>query len=99
MIVRCSGSIAATFVLLVLASNTAATAQKYSPRKVLPVAIRPITDPKIVAADEAKLGPTDLVIGVVIDGQARAYPINQLTGPSREIINDELAGTAIAATW
>ena len=44
-------------------------------------------------------GDNELVIGVEIDGQARAYPINQLTGPSREIINDVLAGTAIAATW
>lgn len=41
----------------------------------------------------------ELVIGVELDGQARAYPINMLTGPSREIMNDELAGTAIAVTW
>ena len=32
-------------------------------------------------------------------GQARAYPINMLTGPSREIINDVLGGVPIAATW
>jgi len=47
----------------------------------------------------ANVDDDELVIGVVIDGEARAYPINQLTGPDREIINDELAGTAIAATW
>ena len=71
----------------------------YAPRKVLPTPLRAITDPKIVSAKEAQISDNELVIGVEIDGQARAYPINQLTGPSREIINDELAGTAIAATW
>jgi hypothetical protein len=39
------------------------------------------------------------VLGVSIGDQSRAYPINMLTGPRREIINDELAGHAIAATW
>jgi hypothetical protein len=43
--------------------------------------------------------PKELVLGVVIGEEARAYPINQLTGPSREIINDEMGGVAFAATW
>jgi len=42
---------------------------------------------------------SELVIGMVVNKQARAYPINQLTGPSREIINDALGGRDIAATW
>jgi hypothetical protein len=90
--------------LLLLSSIAVAQGQdepayNYAPRKVLPVPLRAITDPKIVHANEAEISDNELVIGVEIDGQARAYPINQLTGPSREIINDELAGTAIAATW
>jgi hypothetical protein len=71
----------------------------YAPRTVLPVPVRAITNPKIIKASETEIGGNELVIGVEIDGQARAYPINQLTGPRREIINDELAGTPIAATW
>ena len=71
----------------------------YNPRKVLRKPIRPIVDPTIVSADQVDLSDNELIIGVEIDGAARAYPVNQLTGPSREIINDELAGTAIAATW
>lgn len=43
--------------------------------------------------------PEELVLGAVIGGQARAYPLNMLTGPTREIINDTLGGRAIAATW
>ncbi len=74
-------------------------AQEYRPRTVLRHPIRAITDPAIVSADQADVVDNELVIGVEVNGQARAYPINQLTGPNREIINDQLGGTAIAATW
>ncbi len=47
---------------------------------------------KLLRADE-------LVLGVELKGQARAYPINSLTGPRREVFNDTLAGQPIAATW
>ncbi len=60
-----------------------------------------IVEPDVVAASDVRAQVTndELVVGVVIDGQARAYPINMLTGPRREIINDTLGGTPIAATW
>jgi hypothetical protein len=41
----------------------------------------------------------DLVLGIEINGESRAYPIVQLCGPHREIINDQLGGKSIAATW
>ena len=41
----------------------------------------------------------EMVLAIEIDGHARAYPINMLNGPSREVINDTLGGLAIAATW
>ncbi len=41
----------------------------------------------------------ELVIGIIIGGKPRAYPINMLTGPQREILNDKLANRLIAATW
>ena len=78
---------------------TISTGQDYQPRTVLPRPIRAITDPPILSAADANVDENELVIGVVVDDKARAYPINQLTGPRREIINDVLAGTAIAATW
>ena len=60
-----------------------------------------VKDFEIVSAEQGVevLADDELVIGVEVGGQARAYPINMLTGPVREIINDDLAGTAIAATW
>ena len=71
----------------------------YSPRVVIPRAFDAITDPNIVSATEANIAANELVLGVTVNGESRAYPINQLTGPRREIINDTLGGTAIAATW
>ena len=71
----------------------------YNPRQVLRQPIRPITNPVTVTAGETDTAANELVIGVEVNGAARAYPINQLTGPQREIINDVLGGTAIAATW
>ena len=94
-----------TSVLMTVAFAVAASSTNgqgtpdYRPRMVLKKPIRPITDPPIVSADRSGLAENELIIGVEIDGLARAYPINQLTGPSREIINDQLNGTAIAATW
>jgi hypothetical protein len=62
--------------------------------------MRPIMDAPFLAADMAtRVNDADLVLGVVVGDAARAYPINMLTGPSREIINDTLGGRAIAATW
>jgi hypothetical protein len=87
------------FLLLLTSVSSAQSVSQYNPRTVLRKPVRAIVDPPVIAADQAKLSDNELVIGVEVDGQARAYPINQLTGPSREIINDTLGGTAIAATW
>ena len=72
---------------------------QYKPIKVLRKPIRAITNPKIVPVEESTVSPNSLVIGVEVNGEARAYSVNELTGPQREIINDTLGGTAIAATW
>ena len=55
----------------------------------------------VKSRDEASetLKPNQLVLGVEVNGAARAYPITMLCGPKREIINDNLGNLAIAATW
>ena len=74
--------------------------REFNPR-VLMKHFRPIVDaPNILANKvEDQVADNELVLGVVVAGEARAYPINMLTGPKREIINDQLGGQAIAATW
>ncbi len=56
-------------------------------------------DPKIVSADEAPIEDGDIVMGIVHNGEARAYPVNYMNGPFNEVVNDELGGTAIAPSW
>ena len=60
-----------------------------------------ITNIDIVTAEQAgtRVDDDEMVIGVVIDGTARAYPLNMMTEFKREVFNDELAGRPIAATW
>ena len=90
--------------LLTSAVVTALPAQQ-SPwefRPVRVVAAQPtITEfpTKSVREAGSVLNPSELVIGVTIGKESRAYPINMLTGPRREILNDTLGGQAIAATW
>ena len=59
--------------------------------------IRPVYSPIVVASDVAALGSDDLVIGVSIGGESRAYPIRPLR--FLEMVNDELGGTPILVTW
>lgn len=56
-----------------------------------------LTNPKTVQASAAGLAPADRVIGVVIDGEARAYPLRILNW--HEIVNDTLGGKPIAVTY
>jgi len=52
-----------------------------------------------VPASEASLFDTELVLGVVAAGEARAYALNSLFHKENEVLNDTLGETPIAATW
>ncbi len=57
-----------------------------------------LSDPKLVAATQATyLDPGDRVVGIVLDGEARAYPIAILNW--HEIVNDKIAGRRFAVTY
>lgn len=62
-------------------------------------AIRSIDNPRFYSAEDAdrEYEPEELVLGVEIDGQARAYSVDLLS--SHEIVNDVVAGVPIAVTW
>lgn len=73
----------------------------FNPRQVIPRAMPAIVKAPVIRGDQAGevVQHDEIVLGVVVGDEARAYPINMLTGPRREIINDTLGGRAIAATW
>ncbi len=58
-----------------------------------------ILDPTFLSAAEAwdQYLPDEAVLGVSINGEHKAYSVPYLS--NREIVNDELGGVAIAATW
>ena len=60
--------------------------------------IPPVDDPKFVHVSEAKgLGEREPVIGLVINGDARAYPLRILVW--HEIVNDTVGGVPVAVTY
>jgi hypothetical protein len=59
--------------------------------------IRPIYNPEFVEAIESPLHADELVMGVAINGEAKAYPVTVLR--FREMVNDELGGGPILVTW
>ena len=74
--------------------------RRYEIMNILPKdAIRAIFDPIFLTHDEAEsqYRDTDLVIGVSINGEHRAYNVAYLSG--HEIVNDVVGGKAIAVTW
>lgn len=61
-------------------------------------AIPALTNPEFMSAEKAdSMTPDERVMGVMINGEARAYPIRILN--SHEIVNDDIQGQPIAVTW
>ncbi len=65
-------------------------------RAFLPMKKAPYGSPEDV---KDRVRDEDLVIGLVVEGQAFAYPINMLGGPQREIVNEEYGGVAFCVNW
>ena len=60
--------------------------------------IQAILKPSFESVREAPwLAGSDSVVGVAINGDARAYPVPILS--DREIVNDTVGGVPIAVTW
>ena len=64
-----------------------------------PDAIPAIFNPEFLPIEEAdqEYDADEQVMGVVIDGDARAYSVGHLS--SHEIVNDTVGGRKIAVTW
>jgi len=75
------------------------TIEGHPVRTVLPLdAIQALDDPPTVDARQADfMDAEELVLGVVVEGVARAYPLRHLDW--HEVVNDRLAEQPIAVTW
>ncbi len=59
--------------------------------------IRPIYDPRFVRADAVDWAAETLVLGIAIDDEAKAYPVNVLN--VREMVIDRLRGIPLLVSW
>ncbi len=64
-----------------------------------PGTIPAIDEPEFISGEAARaqMAGSELVMGIVVGGEARAYSAWQLD--RHEIVNDRIAGSAIAVTW
>jgi len=91
-------SVASLIMLLTLAVSAGAQKKPKGYRQILPRGrLASVDQPTYVPASEAKLSETSWVLGVVIDGKARAYSLNLLN--SHEVVNDAIGDTRFAAVW
>ena len=60
-------------------------------------AIRPLYQPRFIPGKPASLDPGELVIGVEINGESKAYPVGPLSW--KEMVNDEVGGVPVLVTW
>ena len=93
-----AGLMPALIVVLMAASALAAPEDEI--RTLLPKdGIPSIDDPKFASAKEADsfMQPDEMVIGVDIGGDRRAYSVPLLS--SHEIVNDVVGGRKVAVTW
>jgi hypothetical protein len=60
---------------------------------------RVITKPEYLAVDEAgwSMSDDEVVIGLEIDGEYRAYPTNYLN--DHEMVREEIGGLPLLVTW
>ncbi len=59
--------------------------------------IAAITEPEFVVAAEAEIPDEAWVLGVAINGQAKAYSLNLLN--RHEVVNDRFGDLPVAAVW
>lgn len=98
-------------LFMLLATSSLATEDRREPEivgeiggdpvyQVLPPdAIPAVRDPKFLRGEaaESQMRPDEPVMGILMEGQARAYSLWQLD--AHEIVNDEMRGAAFAPTW
>jgi len=59
--------------------------------------IASVDAPRFVSATEARIPAEAWVLGVLVDGEARAYSLNLLN--RHEIVNDAIGERSFAAVW
>ena len=90
-----------TFLFVLMAAAPAISAADAPPagvEQLLPRGrIAAVFEPRFVPAAEADISDDAWVLGVVVDGQAKAYSLNLLN--THEVVNDSIGERSFAAVW
>jgi len=68
--------------------------QSILPQDAIPALIKPAY---LTASQASDIYDQEEVIGVVVNGDARAYPLSTLS--AHEIVDDDIGGEPVAVTW
>jgi hypothetical protein len=68
--------------------------QSILPQDAIPALIKPAY---LTASKASDIYDQEEVIGVVVNGDARAYPLSTLS--AHEIVDDDIGGQPVAVTW
>ncbi|MCH9650086.1 MAG: DUF3179 domain-containing protein [Deltaproteobacteria bacterium] len=98
-------TLSSSFVFSAASPSLAAPSEKPSSESLPPGVeqilprgkIAAVFAPNFVPAAKAELSPEAWVLGVVLEGQAKAYSLNLLN--RHEIVNDRIGDNPIAAVW
>lgn len=64
-----------------------------------PFIVPPVTDPPMLAADNAQLSPDEMVIGVVDGGVPKAWLVSALSSTHSHVVIDTRGPQPLAVTW
>ena len=88
-------------VILLVAGVACEAAEEHLPdgvEQIIPRGqIAAVVEPEFVPPREAHISDDAWVLGVVVDGHARAYSLNLLN--SHEVVNDTIGNTSFAVVW
>lgn len=59
----------------------------------------PIERPVICAGRDARISPDELVIGVVVEGKARAYRLTAMEGITHHLVNDVIGKVPVSVAY
>ena len=68
--------------------------QSILPQDAIPALIKPAY---LTASQASDINDQEQVIGVIVNGDARAYPLSTLS--AHEIVDDDIGGQPLAVTW
>jgi hypothetical protein len=64
-----------------------------------PGEIEPIVQPLVVPVHQAELDDAEMMIAIEVDGEHRAYLVQDLSQPGSHVVNDMVAGLPVSITY